>query len=255
MRACAFALLTILLTHSTPGRADETCPSFEAMGEPEEKLDHLAAVIRRGEAVDVLTVGTPGPAGPEGPPPPGSFSAEFAQALQAAAPGAKVRMAAIGGGGETAAEMLEALKASIAVRKPLIVLWQTGTVEAVKGLPPDEFAAALAEGAGRVADSGGDLLLVDPQFSRFLRANADVEPYEQVLREAAALPSVLLFRRYDLMHDWVDLGEIDLERVGKSDRQAAIRRLHVCLGRAAASFVLKAAGQPDSAPSLPAEVR
>ena len=74
----------------------------------------------------------------------------------------------------------------------------------MKGLPVDALSDTLAAGIERVAAAGSDLVLVDPQYSRFLRANADLEPYQRALEQAAAEPDVSLFRRFDLMHAWVE---------------------------------------------------
>jgi hypothetical protein len=242
--------LALALAAFAPARAfaEQGCPSAEAAGEPEEKLDHVAAALAKGGPIEVLAVGSPGP-GPDGQPQPASLAAKFADALLAQAGGAEVHVRTIGGRGQSVADMLPAVASSLAARHADLVVWQAGTVEAVKGLPPDEFSDALADAAARVTEAGADLVLVDPQYSRFLRANADVEPYEEALRVTAALPSVLLFRRFDVMHDWVDSDAIDLERAEKPDREALVRRLHGCLGDALARYVLDAAKRPPDAAS------
>jgi hypothetical protein len=92
-----------------------------------------------------------------------------------------------------------------------------------------------------VRDAGGDLVLIDPQFSRFLRANTDLDPYEGALQQVATMPGVTLFPRFELMRAWANEGRIDLERTAKADRDKALERLHKCLGQALARFVLSAA--------------
>ena len=64
----------------------------------------------------------------------------------------------------------------------------------------------LHAGADMVRDAGGDLVLIDPQFSRFLRANTDLDPYEGVLQQVATMPGVALFHRFDLMRAWTNEG-------------------------------------------------
>lgn len=241
-RALAALLAAALLVRG-PARA-EPCPSAEAAGQADEKLDHLSAAIRKRGPIELLAFGSPSAAGADAPAAPGSFPAQVAAAMRAALPDVEVRLTAVGGRGQSAADMLPVLEQNLAGRHPTVVLWQTGTVEAVRGLPPDEFSDALGEAAGKVAEAGADLILIDPQYSRFLRANADVEPYEEVLRQTAALPSVLLFRRFDLMHAWVDEGSIDLERTPKAGREDAVRRLHQCLGEALARYVITGAAEP-----------
>ena len=143
--------------------------------------------------------------------------------------------------GMTASEQLERMRVAVARHPFHLVLWQTGTVEAVKNLSSADFGDILADGASLAATSHADLILVDPQFSRLLRANANVEPYRSALQKAATLPDVLLFRRYDLMRAWVDDGTIDLERAKLPDRMATAERLHLCLGEAIGRVVLEGA--------------
>jgi hypothetical protein len=96
-------------------------------------------------------------------------------------------------------------------------------------------------GAERVREAGGDLVLIDPQFSRFLRANTDLDPYEGVLQQVATMPGVALFHRFDLMRTWASSGRIDLERTQKADRDKVLDELNNCLGHALALFVLSGA--------------
>jgi hypothetical protein len=114
-------------------------------------------------------------------------------------------------------------------------------VEAVRNLSPGDFADTLADGASLVHGAGADLMLIDPQFSRFLHANANLDPYEQTLEQATGLPDVILFHRYELMRHWVSAGQIDLERTVRSDRQKTAALLHDCLGRALAQVILAGA--------------
>ena len=99
----------------------------------------------------------------------------------------------------------------------------------------------LHTGAERVRDAGGDLVLIDPQFSRFLRANTDLDPYDGVMQQVATMPGVALFHRFELMRTWANDGRIDLERTPKADRDKALDELNACLGKALARFVLSGA--------------
>jgi hypothetical protein len=99
----------------------------------------------------------------------------------------------------------------------------------------------LHAGAEQIRDAGGDLVLIDPQFSRFLRANTDLDPYEGVLQQVTTMPGVALFRRFDLMRAWVNDGGVDLERTQKADRDKALEQLNHCLGQALSLFVLSGA--------------
>jgi hypothetical protein len=159
-------------------------------------------------------------------------------ALEVALPGVKFALTVRGGRGMTAEDMLPLLSAALKQGHYHLVIWQTGTVEAVRGLRPDGMLDILHEGAEKVREAGGDLVMVDPQFSRFLRANTDLDPYEGVLQQVATMPGVALFHRFDLMRNWANEGRIDLEHTQKADRDTALDELNGCLGKALAQFVL-----------------
>ncbi len=139
--------------------------------------------------------------------------------------------------------MLPILRQELAAHHYDLVIWQTGTVEAVQGLRPDVLRGVLQEGADAVEQTQADLVLIDPQFSRFLRANADLSPYETVLQQMTNTQGVTLFHRFDLTQAWVNSGQVDLERVSRDQRDKTIALLNTCLGQALARFVLTGAGE------------
>jgi acyl-CoA thioesterase-1 len=114
-------------------------------------------------------------------------------------------------------------------------------VEAVQGLRPDVLGGVLQDGADAADEAHADLVLIDPQFSRFLRANADLNPYETVLVQMTNTQAVTLFHRFDLTQAWVNTGQVDLERVSRDQRDKTIGLLNECLGRALAQYVLAGA--------------
>ena len=170
-----------------------------------------------------------------------AFPLQMAKALQTAVPGLEVNVTVRGGRSLLATDMLDIIRSELGAHHYDLVVWQTGTVEAVRNTPPGEFGQTLSDGAEAVAAAGANLVLVDPQFSRFLQTNSNIEPYEQGLQQVAAMPGVVLFRRYDLMRGWANDSQIDLERTPKSDRQKVIETLHACLGRHLARLVLESA--------------
>jgi acyl-CoA thioesterase-1 len=171
------------------------------------------------------------------PPSERAFPLQMAKQLRALVPGLEVQVTVRGGRGLLASEMLDLMRKELAARHYDLVIWQTGTVEAVRNLPPGEFGQTLSDGAQSVLDTGADLVLVDPQYSRFLQTNSNLDPYFQALQQVAAMPGVVLFRRFDLMRGWANDGAIDLERTSRSDREKAVGTLHACLGRHLARLV------------------
>lgn len=234
--------------------AQPACPPGDDTDLDPDPLPHLAAALIPGATLSVLAVGSATVFGPEvsaaadaagkaaskAPLQPSQtgFPWQAAHTLEASVRGLRVNVTVVGRRGLTAGEMLDRLREELPKKPYRLVLWQTGTVDAVQDQPPDEFYQTLADGAATVAAAGADLVLIDPQYSRFLEANANLAPYAAAMQAADALPGVALFHRTALMHDWADLGAIDLERTAKADRPAAAARLHACLGRALARMLL-----------------
>ena len=153
------------------------------------------------------------------------------EALQAMRPAAHFNLTVKGGRSMTAETMLPILRHELAAQHYDLVLWQTGTVEAVQGLRPDVLRGVLQDGADAVEQAHADLVLIDPQFSRFLRANADLSPYETVLQQMTGTPGVTLFHRFDLTQVWVNSGQVDLERVSRDQRDKTIALLNTASAR------------------------
>jgi hypothetical protein len=226
------------------------CPDSAGLIAGDEKLDMLASAISAGGPVAVLAVGSAATVNPDGKTQDGntqgvSFPYHMIEALHAALPKVDFQLTVRGGRGMTAQDMLPMLDAELAAHRYPLVLWQTGTVEAVRGLRPDGLHAALDAGVQHIRARGGDTVLIDPNYSRALRANAEIDPYIQVMRQVAGFPGVALFPRYDVTRAWVQSAQLDVETVPKADRTAAVDRLHRCVGQALASFVLNSLHPPS----------
>ena len=250
-RLASSLLVCAVLALSQPSQAEsdtgDACGAPAEFTTADESMSQLAASIAAGGPVDVLAVGSATTVGTVNvndaqitPPPGASFPWQMVAALHKAVPKVQFRLTVRGGRGMTAEEMLPLLEEALKKQRYPLVLWQTGTVEAVRGLRPDGLLEVLHNGAERVRDEGGDLVLIDPQFSRFLRANTDLDPYEGALQQVATMPGVTLFPRFELMRNWANDGRIDLERTAKADRDKALDQLHKCLGQALARFVMGA---------------
>lgn len=243
----------------------DPCPLGDEVGGLAGDLAHVGERLKAAKRLDVLAVGSatmfgpeasmapgtitsqalgapPNPVTPAGtmlthPPSERAFPLQMAKQLRTLVPGLSVDVAVRGGRGLLASEMLDLMRKELAARHYDLVIWQTGTVEAVRNLPPSEFGQVLSDGAQAVQDVGADLVLVDPQYSRFLQTNSNLDPYFQALQQVSAMPGVVLFHRFDLMRGWANDGGIDLERTSRSDREKAIGTLHACLGRHLARLV------------------
>lgn len=232
-------LLALLLLAAGPALAqDHACPPRGETYADEAPLPGVRAAIGRAR-LHVLAVGSATTAGPGAELV--SFPQRMVESLRRRVPGLEVGIEARGGRGTTAADHAATIEAEIARARPDLVIWQTGTVEAVRGLEPDALAAQVSATLQRLRQAGIDVLIVEPQFSRFLRANANIDPYLEALRITASLEGVPILRRYDIMRAWADDGAIDVERAAPADRPRTLDLLNQCLGRALARLALRGA--------------
>ena len=221
----------------------DICASAPEFSVPDKKLENLAAAVAGYDAIEVLAVGSGTTVGQDG----GggkAFPHLMIEALRAALPGREIDLTLRGARGMTAAEMLVLIEAEMAEKPFALVLWQTGTVEAVRGIPPEELQKTLATGIDRIRVKKADLVLIDAQYTRSMAAKVNEIPYLQVLRQAADAPGVVLFARYDLMRSWATEGRNDLENIRKADRENAVDALHACLADVLVRFVSYGAGIP-----------
>jgi hypothetical protein len=239
----AVALLAAPLARAASAAAPPPMPcdvpaEFVTPARPLAKVRHALAP---GGRLDVLALGSGTLLGVRGGVE-GSVPFYMARALGAAAPGATIHLTLHGARAESAADMLVALRKELAAGSYQLVLWQTGTVEAVRKSPSDAFAKTLADGVAAVAAAGADLVLIDVPYSRLLENKSDLQPYRAVIQSVADRGDVALFRRYDLMRHWADAGELDMEAADRNERDSTADRLRACLGQALANLLLAERG-------------
>jgi lysophospholipase L1-like esterase len=139
----------------------------------------------------------------------------------------------------TAEEVAETLQALVGEHKPQLLVWQTGTVDAMRAIHPDDFRNALDEGVATVKAAGADALLINLQYSPRMETMLPTSPYLDNIRAVAQQQDVPLFDRYSIMHNWNETGEFDLSNSSRSF--ALAKSVHDCLGRALANLVIAAA--------------
>ena len=248
-----FLVLTLLgfLPVSIRAEPNLGCDLPEDLVTPTDPLTYVSAAVARGN-LNILAIGsgsTVGDSGGSNGPalnfhaPRMSFPFRMVSALEALRPSVHFELTVKGGRSMTAESMLAILQQELAARHYDLVLWQTGTVEAVHGLRPDTLRTVLQDGADAAANTKTDIILIDPQFSRFLRANTDLAPYQTVMQQMTGNPGVTLFHRFDLTQTWAGNGEIDVERASREQRDKTIAQLNTCLGQALARYILGGAAQ------------
>jgi hypothetical protein len=140
---------------------------------------------------------------------------------------------------KTAEEVAAGLVKLMEGKKPTLVIWQTGTVDAMRSVDPDDFRAAVDDGVAALQGAGTDVILLNLQYSPRTETMISAPPYLDNMRVVAQQHDVPLFDRFAIMRQWNDAGDFDLFNAPPGLELA--KRVHDCLGRALAKFVIDAA--------------
>jgi hypothetical protein len=140
---------------------------------------------------------------------------------------------------KTAEEVASGFVKLMEVKRPTLVIWQTGTVDAMRSIDPDDFRTAVDEGVAALQNAGADVILMNLQYSPRTETMISVPPYVDNMRVVAQQHDVPLFDRFAIMRQWNDAGDFDL--FSASHGLELAKRVHDCLGQALSKFVIDAA--------------
>jgi lysophospholipase L1-like esterase len=212
-------------------------PGYILFGEG--KLDHVRTAMKEHKRLTVLVVGSgsslmPGPDGAGR-----AYPGRLEEVLRKRYPGVDIKVTALAKSRQTAADMAQNLEKALLDRKPDLVIWQTGTVDAIRGVDPESFRTSLDDGIDHIVDAGADLILMNMQYSPRTETLISLSNYADIMRVVARDREVPLFDRREIMRYWNDNGNFDLNLATKDLTTAY--KVHDCLGRALASLVVEAA--------------
>jgi len=236
--AWALTLLAGIWT-AAPARADDppNCDVPAYLLSTDSALGKVAAALKLARKLDILVVG--------------SRSSSIAAAAAAAYPGrlqaelrAKLPTVAVNVAVElqprtTAQQMAVGLGKMVEERKPTLVIWQTGTYDAIRSIDPDEFRSAVEQGVAAVQKAGADMLLLNLQYSPRTETMIAPGPYLDAMRLVAQQYNIPLFDRFAIMRHWNETGVFDLFNTSPGIGMAM--HVHACLARALSTMVIDAA--------------
>jgi hypothetical protein len=209
--------------------ADNTLPKVDEAITANRPLNILVI----GSRSSTINVG--GASGSEAAANPGQMQA----ALKAKLPSADVNLSVEILPKKTAEEVTAGMSKLLEGKKPTLVVWQTGTVDAMRSIDPDDFRAAVSEGVVALQEAGADVVLLNPQYSPRTESMISASPYLDNIRVVAQEHDGPLFDRFGLMKTWSEAGDFDLFTAVHGADLA--KRVHNCLGRALSQFILAAA--------------
>ncbi|MES5488294.1 SGNH/GDSL hydrolase family protein [Bradyrhizobium sp. INPA03-11B] len=203
----------------------------------ESSLPKVTDVVKANQPLNVLVVGSRSSTipGNEASAYPATMQAALKEAFPAATIDLSVELQAKSTAEETAGTLVKLVEA----KKPTLVIWQTGTVDAMRAVDPDDFRTAINEAVVALRGAGADVVLVNLQYSPRTETMISAPPYLDNIKVVAQQHDVPLFDRFAIMKQWSDAGYFDLFSTAHGVDLA--KKVHACLGRALAKFVIDAA--------------
>jgi lysophospholipase L1-like esterase len=204
-------------------------------------LPGLAKRLQDRQPVIIVAIGGASTAGVAAGSPANAYPQRLQEALARRHPGIPITVINKGIPRQTTREMIARFSADVLAAKPNLVIWETGTVDAVRGMEVDEFATALDDGISKLRAGGAAVMLVNMQFNPSLASVIDFGPYLDAIDRAADLDDVYLFDRYQIMRYWSDNGRFDLVDVPSGKQAALAGEIYRCLGETMADAIDRAA--------------
>ena len=195
-----------------------------------------AVTKQRKLAIAVVGTGSSALAGPDGPH--SAYPARLEATLNQRLSGVAVKVVALLRSRLTGEDLAKGMDKLLVDEKPDLEIWQTGTIDAMRRVDPDNFKAALEDGIDRLHKGGADVILMNMQYSPRTESMIATGPYADTMRAVAQQRGVPLFDRVGIMHHWSDVGAFNLYAAGKDNVLA--QRVHDCIGRVIASLIVDA---------------
>jgi len=202
-------------------------------------LQRVTAAVAKDKTLNIVVLGgasstLPGPDGAQF-----AYPARLEAALKRRLPGLEITVTTEMKPRQQAAKMAEKIDKLVLDHRPSLMIWQTGSYDAMRGTDPAEFLAAISSGVEKFQAGGADVILMNMQYSPRTESIVAVGAYADGLRWVAREREVPLFDRLAIMRHWYDAGQFNLYAPTKD--LAMAKGVHDCVGRTLASLIIDAA--------------
>ena len=238
MKALAGALFGVLAYAGAASAAGDACAVASHLVQADAGLPRAAAAITKTHTLTIVVAGTTSSSLPGAEGANLAYPARLELALRQKLPGVAVKVVPYATPRQTAAEMAATFPKILQKEQPSLVVWQTGTFDAMRGVAPELFQTTLEQAVETLHEGGADVIFVNMQYSPRTDAVLASQAYAEAIRWVAIGGGVNLFDRQAIMRHWSELGTFDLLAATKSLDTAA--QVHNCIGRLLADLVTDA---------------
>jgi hypothetical protein len=235
--ASVLALIFCAAASHAQQLGDCTVPNYMLFGD--STLERVNAAAVKTKAIKIVVVGSTSSTLPGRDGSANAYPARLEAWLQKRLPGLSITVTTHAKPRQTAHQMAEFLEKVTLDEKPNLVIWQTGTFDALRGVDPEDFRASVAAGVETLHGAGSDVIIMNMQYSPRTELMIPLGVYADNMRWVAREFEVPLFDRLAIMRHWFDSGAIDL--YGATKDTSVAKRVHDCVARALAAMIVEAA--------------
>jgi lysophospholipase L1-like esterase len=219
-------------------------------------LPHVAGKLASGDPVVIVAFGSSSTTGFGSTSPDFTYPNRLAAQLRRQYPTADITVVNRGKGGDDAPEMMKRLQVAVLDMKPDLVIWQVGTNAVLRNLDPAETAKLVEEGVARIQAAGGDIVLVDPQYSPRVNERAEsAGKMVNLLGRVAEIRHVGFFPRFEVMRDWHEKQSIPIDNFVIADGLHMTDWGYACFAQLLGDDIIKSVGQIKLGINVPSNVQ
>jgi len=231
--AVALNLAVPVTTHAER----ESCAVPPELIEVSVKLPHLAERLRARQKLNIVAIGGASTRGAAAGAPELAYPHRLALALAAFYPDVPITVVNKGVPRQSAQQMVERFPTDVMAEDPILVVWEAGITDAVRGIEIDDLAAALQAGIDEVKNRPIDILLVDMQFSRRASTVINFEQYLEAVHRVGDVNGVYVFPRFAMMRYWSEQNMFNFDEVADEERARLASKVYECIGRKLAQAI------------------
>jgi len=220
------------------GRAEpEGCAVPPELSEVTVKLPHVAERLHARQKLNIVAIGGASTKGAAAGGPELAYPHRLQLALAAAYPDVPVNVVNRGVPRQSAQQMVERFPTDVMAEDPVLVVWEAGITDAVRGIEIDDLVAALQAGIDEVKGRPIDIMLVDMQFSRRASTVINFENYLRAVHRVGNLNDVYVFPRFAMMRYWSEQNMFNFDEVADEERARLAAKVYDCIGRKLADAI------------------
>jgi acyl-CoA thioesterase I len=213
----------------TPALADAVCDVPDELMQFDNKVPRLSERLRTAQPVKIVAIGGASTTRLAAGSSDLAYPHRLQEILAQSYPSTPIRVVNRSVPRQTAQQMLERFSTDVIPEDPVLVIWETGTTDALRGVGVDNFTAALQTGIDELKARDIDIMLVDMQFSHSTATVIDFERYWNALHRVGDVNNVNVFPRFEMMRYWSERNVLNFDGIAKGERARLAAKVYQCI--------------------------